>query len=317
MYKLHSTSEIAEANTAAGSSVGQSVVSGRTKQTRFNTQQYELLQFLYSRRFVTTKQVQQFLGKAQIQQAQQRLNTLLAKAYIGRRYSSEDKLLGRYAIYYLLPGGMELLKGYGSKHAFRLMKKDATASLRFMQHSVAIGDTATELLRLYPSPTYQTQFLTKTDALKSDADHDDGSSSYEPWTSVCPKPFPDGYLSTKQVTDGAQPTTAFVEVWHETIPFWVYRKRILYYSDYFYDADCVAVVGDERLTILLVCDTPTLQRRVQRYLRRISYSMYSDELRFLVTNQTLLAAATTSTPILTQVGDETNEVLSLVDVTVE
>lgn len=287
------------------------------KQTRLSKQQLMLLRFLYSRRFVTTKQVQTFLGAAHIQQAQQRLNTLLNKAYIGRHYSNEDKLLGRYATYFLLPNGMELIQGYVSRHALRLMKKDVTASERFMQHSIAIGDVATDFLALYPAPAYDTHFMTKTDVMKCDADQYDGSLDYQPWSASFPKPFPDGFFSTTEAEDWSGFCDAFVEIWHGAIPFWVYRKRILYYIDYFDEETWKDVMTNDRLIILLICDTPTLQRRVQRYLRRISDSIYDETLQFLVTNRQLLKTAGTDNAIWTRVGEDENEVIKLIDLAKE
>ncbi len=287
--------------------------SNSSKQTRLSKRQFELLDFMYSYRFVTTKQVQQFLGKAQIQQAQQRLNTLLTKDFIGRRYSNEDKLLGRYASYFLLPAGLGLLKGYGDKKALRLMKKDPTASWRFVEHSIAVGDVAADFRRIYKDLFDGTIYQTKTDMMKSSSEMYDGSDDFEFITDYYPNPLPDGFVVGWPLNPEQQLADFFVEVWHDNIPFWVYRKCIQHLIEYADDGIWKDYFGSDSPPVLLVCDSLTLQRRVQRYLRRM-YDDFTDDHMFLVTNRQLLKEAESDGAIWTRVDDETTETLRLSEV---
>jgi len=166
----------------------ETVVSSRS--TRRSKRQADLLEFIYAYRFVTTKQVQVFLGKKQIQQAQQRLNTLLAKGYIERKFTNEDRLLGRYASYYLSLDGLKLLKRYGSPRALKNMRKDATVSENFVKHNIAIGDVAADLSRIYRNERRLILF-TKNELLREDANNNDGSEDYEPASASFPQPLPD------------------------------------------------------------------------------------------------------------------------------
>jgi hypothetical protein len=68
--------------------------------------------------------------------------------------------------------------------------------------------------------------------------------------------------------------------------------------------------------LLLVCDTATLQRRVQRYLRRMYDEIDEDDLKILVTNRALLHGAKEDEAIWTVVSEEENEILKLADITV-
>ena len=218
------------------------------------------------------------------------MNTLLAKEYIGKNFSSDDRLLGRYASYFLLPNGLALLKYNGDPKALKLMRKDATASERFVTHCIAIGDVAADLLRLYHDAE-SIQFSTKTELMREDYNTWDGSDDHEFIYNYFPQPLPDGSLNFYRDIDDDD-HHCFVEVWQDTIPFWVYRKRIQYYIEYtdegaWGDANSVA----KQPPVLLVCDSPTLQRRVQRYLKRIVDEIDSDELKFLVVNRELLAKA--------------------------
>jgi hypothetical protein len=68
--------------------------------------------------------------------------------------------------------------------------------------------------------------------------------------------------------------------------------------------------------LLLVCDTSTLQRRAQRYLRRMYDEIDQDELKISVTNRELLHGASEDDAIWTVVGEEENETLKLSDISV-
>jgi len=265
---------------------------------RFSKQQLQILEFIYGYRFVSTKQVQLVLGKAQIQQAQQRLNTLLVKEYIGRNFSSTDRLTGKYASYYLLPKGIQLLKYYGDAKVLRNIYKDRTASERFIAHCLSIGNVYADLVRIYGD---KLRFWTKSQLVLDDDqyyDNPDNEHSYD----CFPQPLPDGYIEVHD-EDGNY-GDFLLEVWHDNVPFWVYRNRIKYYVQYVYDDTWKDAVGSELPPVLLVCDSPTLQRRVQRFLKRMAGELDSDELQFLVTNQVLLAGAKPETAIWSEYNED-------------
>lgn len=288
-------------------------VVGNSKASRRSKRQAELLEFVYAYGFVTTKQVQQFLGKKQIQQAQQRLNTLLTKGCIDRRFTNEDRLLGRYASYYLSLDGLKLLKRYGSPRALKNMRKDATASESFVKHTTAIGDVAQDFQRIYSDAT-RLLFFTKNELLREDANNDDGSEDYEPASASFPQPLPDVYID--HMYGEADWSHYLAEVWHSSIPFWVYRKRIQYYIEYVDEEACEEAFGGELPPVLLICDTPTLQRRVQRYLRRIYDQIDEDDLKILVTNRELLQETLEDNAIWTIVDEEENKTVKLSDISV-
>jgi len=290
----------------------ESVVVG-SKSTRRSKRQAELLEFIYAYRFVTTKQVQAFLGKKQIQQAQQRLNTLLAKGYIDRRFTNEDRLLGRYASYYLSLGGLKLLKRYGNPQALKNMRKDATASESFVKHNIAIGDIAADLNRIHHNAT-RLMIFTKNELLREDTNNNDGSEDYEPASASFPQPLPDMLIDLMDGEDSWK--NYLLEVWHSTVPFWVYRKRIKYYIEYVDSDEREDAFSAGMPPLLLVCETPTLQRRAQRYLRRMYDEIDEDDLKILVTNRELLHEASEDDAIWTVVGEDENEMVKLSDISV-
>ena len=263
---------------------------------RFSKQQFQILEFIYGYRFVSTKQVQRLLGKLQIQQAQQRLNTLLAKEYIGRNFSNTDRLTGKYASYYLLPKGIQLLKHYGDTTVLRNIYKDRTASERFIAHCLSIGDIFADLAHIYGDDLH---FWTKSQLVINDHDyfdHPENGHSYD----CFPQPLPDAYLDVSF-------NDFLLEVWHDNVPFFVYRNRIKYYIEYVYEDTWKDAVGSELPLVLLVCDSPTLQRRVQRFLKKMADEIDSNELRFMVTNRLLLASAKSDSPIWASYDEETEK----------
>ena len=129
-----------------------------TSRLVINRQQLLILYRIYNFRFVNTFQVQQLIHKNQIQQAQQRLNLLVSRGWIGKNFTKLDRLTGKYASYYLLPKGIKALRQYKSKLGFEFelnprivhnIYKDKTASDRFINHCIGLGDIELNLSRLY------------------------------------------------------------------------------------------------------------------------------------------------------------------------
>lgn len=252
------------------------------KQVRITEQQLLVLQLIYRFRFVSTKHVQALLNKKQIQQAQQRLNLLLRKGYVGRNFSPQDRLTGRYASYYLLPKGMRILKQY-EKHlsrkpepqVFHNIYKDKTASPRFIKHQLDLGDIALELSRIYGDIFH---LLTKSEL-----------TIYE----YLPELLPDSFV---YMQDPAKPkskrTSYFLEYLEDNVPFWVCRNRIKQYETYRDEGDWESAIDDEAMPkILLVCESPTLQQRMIRFLTRFMTNTY-EEMTFYILNRGTLDGCT-------------------------
>ncbi len=250
---------------------------------RITTSQLLILNHIYKFRFVSTRQLQVVLGKKQIQQVQQRLNLLITKGYIGRNFSKTNRLTGQYASYYLLPKGMKLMKQRVDADGHIVGKpkleprvlhnayKDREASTRFINHSIGVGDIFCELVSQYGKDLH---FVPKSLLVVYD---------------YLPAVKPDAYLSLLGKTKDDL-RTYFLEYCEETVPFWVYRKRIKEYIDYTDDETWEEAVNTPMPTVLLIAETPVLQRRLQRFLKRALPDSYSN-VRFLVTNREALTTA--------------------------
>lgn len=259
--------------------------------TVITKQQIKILIRMYDYRFVTTAQLQQVLSKKQIQQVQQRLNLLLKRGYIGRNFSSSDRLTGKYASYYLLPKGMRVLKqakGYTfNPKVLHNIYKDRTASTRFINHCIGLGDINCSLKRLHGS---NLEYFPKNDLI----DHD-----------YFPDPRPDAYLrigaDTKSIEERSE---HFLEYCEEIVPFFVYRKRIKQYVEYVYDELWEEATSRKSPTIRLVAETPVLQRRLQRFIKQyLNHYYMTAHAKFLITNIELLKT-TTDSAVWTQMVQE-------------
>jgi hypothetical protein len=253
------------------------------RSTVITKQQIKILIRLYDYRFVTTVQLQQVLDKKQLQQVQQRLNLLLKRGYIGRNYNNLDRLTGKYASYYLLPRGMKALKqtkGYTfNPKVLHNIYKDKTASTRFINHCIGLGDININLDRLYGDTL---KYFPKTDLIDDD---------------YFPDPRPDAYLKIKFIgSDPKTYTEHFLEYCEEIVPFFVYRKRIKQYVEFVYDEMWEDETGRPSPTIRLVAETSVLQRRLQRFIKQYLNNYYmTANARFLVTNLDLLKTSTVQT----------------------
>jgi hypothetical protein len=180
-----------------------------------------------------------------------------------------------------------------------------------VEHSIAIGDVAQDFQRIYSDAT-RLMFFTKNELLREDANNDYGSEDYESASESFPQPLPDMYID--HMYGEAEWNHYLAEVWHSTVPFWVYRKRIQYYIEYVDEEACEEAFGGELPPVLLICDTPTLQRRVQRYLRRMADSIDEDELRFLVTSREALRGVNKDVGLWTVIQEEGNVILRLIEI---
>lgn len=242
-----------------------------------NYQQLLILSRIYSYRFVSTAQLQTILNKKQIQQVQQRLNLLLLRGWIGRNFSNIDRLTGRYASYYLLPAGLKVLKQNQDRFkpsinlnekVLHNIYKDNSASKRFIDHSLALGDINIHLDRLFGD---KIKYLNKADLVTYD---------------YLLKPLPDAFIIQKHRTKLSK--DYFLEYFEESVPFFVHQKRIKQYIEYKEEGDWSLMSSDDVPQNRFVAENENLQRKITKYTQKFIDNYYSLVPPILITNLELL-----------------------------
>jgi hypothetical protein len=222
-----------------------------------NKDQLNVLHALYKFRFGTTDLLKTTQSKQITRQyMNKRLQILSEQEYIGRRYNKSYKLQAKFAQYYLLPKGIEVLKKHPEhfkSQILRNIKKDIDASERFARHSINVFTVYTQLKELYGDISGDGfHFYTKNYMVGERAEG-------------FPKPLPDGFISFRPSED--KPVCHYlVECFDDTMPQSAMRKRIEQLVDH---ADSEEwTLTNEYPGILLVCETERLQKNVERWAKQ-------------------------------------------------
>jgi hypothetical protein len=230
-------------------------------------QQQTILTLIYRYRFVSTKHVQQALKIKYLANVQPRMNLLVEGQYIGRNYSSSQRLAGQPASYYLLPKGMAALKEFDadvSRQVLHNIYKDKTAQDSFIQRCLAVGDINIELERQYED---RLEFFTQSEILEQASDY-------------FPEPLPHAYFMITDPTNNSDdPHTFFLEICESTRPSFVFKKRIQQYIQYAEEGDWKNATASDLPTILLVCDTRSMQASLSKFSKSEIENSYEDRLK--------------------------------------
>ncbi len=227
-------------------------------------QQQTILTLIYRFRFISTKHVQQALGIKHISNVQPRLNSLVEKGLIGRNYDGSQRLAGLPASYYLLPAGMKALKQFDpdvSKSVLHNMYKDKDAQEPFIRRCLMAGDANVELERRFGD---RLEFFTKAELYH-----------YEDF----PESRPDAY---SRIGKGNQERQYFLEICLEATPSFQHKKRIQEYIEYAEEGEWEAATHTKLPTVLLICESDNLRRRLQRFAAAELENTFEDDIHFKV-----------------------------------
>lgn len=218
------------------------------RQRKLNESQKRILTLLYVFRFGTRQQFMDSYGSPISQQAMDiKLRSLCRRGYIGRRYDSSFKIIGRPASYYLLAKGINVLKQEPERYndaALRKLIQDRRRSNAFIEHWIGVFDVFLRCKHRYGD---NLRFLGQNSLLKRDA---------------FPHPLPDGYMFLQSDEN----RHCFVDSFDSTTPFYKVKKRILYYADFAENNE----LPTTRVfpTIVFICDTARLKQKVQTVASR-------------------------------------------------
>jgi hypothetical protein len=197
----------------------------------------------------------------------ERLRVLCEQGYIGRRYDRSYKLQAQFAVYYLLPKGIQILKQWPERYQTRMLRnirKDVNASARFVKHCQNVFRTYVALQPLY-GETFQ--YHAKSELSQGAYDY-------------FPKPLPDGYATytTKDTHHGH----FMIECFDDTKPQTVMRHRIRQRIDHGYTDDWKD--NQTYPEILIVCDTEELEQKARRWVKQTIADEGAEDMKFYVTS---------------------------------
>jgi hypothetical protein len=174
-----------------------------------NSKQLDILRLLYRFRFVTSNLLTPTLKLKDPSKTNQRLRILTDQKYIGRRYKSEYRLLGKPASYHLLPDGIKALKQIPdnkfSAAVLHNIRKDFDASDQFIDRQLGVLSTFCHLSAQYGVGL---RFFTQSELRKY---------------SYFPKPLPYAYIRLRM---GDSEKQFFLEVINDSQPFFKAIGRI-------------------------------------------------------------------------------------------
>lgn len=250
-----------------------------------NSEQVAVLDWLYSVRFSTSKQIARQLHKPSHKTIQNKLQILEACGFIGKRYDKSYKLAGRSAEYFLSPKGARAFEAAQpdttNQWATKALYKNKTVSPEFITHCLNVADTVLTLQAIYG------------DTLRSFT-----SSQLAPYE-YFPVWKPDLFLSFKGKKTASSsissPRRYFLDVWDDTKPFFVSVRKARNYIHYATDGDWPYEHG-ELPTILTICPDERIQTKLIRQIRRALEECDAwDEAVFATTTREQLDSLTSAT----------------------
>lgn len=262
---------------------------------KLTNKQLELLLILYKFRFVTVELAATVLEVKSANSLRERYAKLVKEGYVGRRYDASYRIKSRHAEYFLLSKGITALKKQPTCDDAMLhrMYKDKTASNLFVGQNLAVAAAYCRLR----NP--ETKFLTQSQLA--------GFVGF-------PNPLPDGFMSIRSKQGSCY---FFVEVMREAEPFFVaLHRRAKRYIAYSESGDWqIAQKGKPFPAVLLICETPALQKRLAKRIAKLTEASWSDELNYYTATAAALGTATLDSKIWSVVGGEAVKQVSLHEVT--
>ncbi len=244
-----------------------------------NSEQVAVLDWLYSVRFSTSKQIARQLYKPSHKTIQNKLQILEARGFIGKHYDTSYKLAGRSAEYFLTPKGARQLPADDTNEwTTKALYKNKTVSAEFIAHCINITGIILRLKELYG------------DAIKIFPRSHLAPYDYFPTWS------PDLFLSLKS-PNSTKVRRYFLDIWDDTKPFFVSVRKARNYINYATEGDWPYEHGDLPV-VLMLCPDEQAQKKLQRQIQRaLEEENVWDEIMFAITTEEQLEAATpTSKP---------------------
>lgn len=236
---------------------------------RPTAKQLEILRLFYRFRFLTSNQLTIMLDlkRTNPNQIHQRLTKLLANNYIDRHYSSQYKIDRRPAEYFLLEGGIKMLKKYMADKCndkvLHNIYHDKNTEPSSVAHYLRVGSIYCCLRECYGDDL---KFFTK--------------SQIAPYK-YFPKQKPEALIRLD--VDGEQ-KEFFLEIINPNTPFFSYVGRIKRYMEYSDDDIWQDETGRRLPGVLFMADSVSTEIRIQKQAARLIKRHYEDEPKVYTSN---------------------------------
>lgn len=266
--------------------------SGSKHRKKLNASQLEVLSLLYKFRFGSNDLFAQYFGKKDRSFVHKRLTILLDQGLVGKRFDSSYRMQGKPAAYYLEPeGARRLQEARGIEINIKSIYKDKTVSEQFIRYRMELFAIYNQLRTQYGEALH---FFTTAELNKEEFDY-------------FPRPLPDAYIRLKA---GRKNKQFFLDVFHDDQPYFVAVRKILQYVKYDDDAEW-SVTDTDLPTILAICESSSLAKRVQKRMAKTLNDTWSDKLVFAVATK---AALLSGEPAIWQKVDGPSKKLSLANI---
>lgn len=224
-------------------------VEEKKKERKLNKGQVEVLKLLYRYRFTTSELLAHAERQKYLQVTRSRLGTLEKQGYIGRRYDSSYKLLGKFATFYLLPKALQYLKSIdvAEPQAIKMIYNDPKASDKFVEFCVAVCRTSQALVSFYGE---EARIFTKTELLSYD---------------YFPQPQPDLYMSIKRKAIRHY----FVDLYDDDTPAFALVKKIKKYVEHYESGEWESTDSDYP-EVIIACTSDKAEQRLRKKLLEAS-----------------------------------------------
>lgn len=241
---------------------------------KLNQNQIDVLLLLYKFRFATSNLLTQKLKLQHRNSINSRLQILENQEYIGRRYDKSYKMINKPASYFMLPKGFAVLRGMEgvSSNALKNMYKDVQATDGFVERSLAILGIYNQLEAVFGErfDMFSKSELTGVEGM--------------------PEVSPDGLIKLKTSdSPRAKERNFFIYYAEERQPLFAISNIITKQLEYGDSEDWQELFGKPP-AIIVICDSPTLERRLHRQAGRAEDEAAKDQ-RFYTTTTTEIMAS--------------------------
>lgn len=188
----------------------------RKDDLKVSEHEFELLDIMYRFRFASIKLFQRATGASQNATVQQRIDRLMDKGFVDRRYDAKtDKIERRSAAYFLTPRGLSVITSIDETVpgvAKQIVYRNKLVSRQFVDRSMNVLKFALDFEKKTNRPS---GFFSPIQLRAFD---------------YFPRPLPDGFLTTSDRRNGE---CFFIEYCEADKPTFVHVKKIKKYLEYY------------------------------------------------------------------------------------